>query len=456
MKKSNIKPGMVTTELAISIALAIVVLIVVVGLFNDNLSSMVASSKLSNLFNGDSSKTEFSNFNSDYTDSQINVQITGEQGLQQLRRIANNKAIALIENPFSPANSNGDSIGYLALVIKSIVGSPDICVNMDKDSDKYCDYKDPQNPADNIGGFNYKVAISGTKLAINKVDPTGTNVLGKINLTMDSPVSSVFNSVNININTDGSSALTANQQYDFISHLPDGIESYINGDVVLMKSAKTFKNAGNVNFNPLLTGPLADISKSGIKDFVYKDKSSPAGYSTNNVYPCWTPPFICKDINKDANVARKYIMYGPGKKDIFDGFSGLLTSVNHAAKENAKNYLGNTYSSKIIEDAAKYAYKATYNKFIFNDDNKDSTRDVPTLSSVSFYDNGEADFSNGQGRIKGQSRICYTYNFAEGSGNNRGGNPEDWDVLVVAYADPSQVVSTYLKYFKLYCKQHSS
>lgn len=161
---SQRKVGAITIEVAIGIALAVIVLIIAIGLFNENLSNMLTGSNIKNMFlNGN--KTTYGSFNRDYTDSQINVQIMGEQGLDMLRRIANNRAITQIEALYNGSDmtvKNNSSIGYLVLAINAIVGSPDICVFMKKDSNKECDQ-------DNIGGYNYKVTSNGSGFTIRKV-----------------------------------------------------------------------------------------------------------------------------------------------------------------------------------------------------------------------------------------------------------------------------------------------
>lgn len=171
--KGKQKLGAITTEVAIGLGLSIVVLIVVIGLFGENLSNIITNSGISNMFDN-TNKTTYNSFNRDYTASQINVQLVGEQGLAMLRNIANNKAITQIDKFFDGSDTsvtNKNSIGYLAIVINAIVGSPDICVYMKKDSDKTCD-------KDNIGGYLYKVVLNGNTLTITKIgDGIGAKTL---------------------------------------------------------------------------------------------------------------------------------------------------------------------------------------------------------------------------------------------------------------------------------------
>lgn len=169
MPKQNQKLGAVTVEVAIGVALAVVVVLVALGLFSENLSNMVSSSGFANMFKNHD-KTTYSSFNRDYTDSQVNIQLIGEQGLAMLRNIANNKAISQIDKYFSGSDTsvtNVNSITYLAVAINAIVGSPDICVYMKKDSDKKCDQ-------DGIGGYSYKINLNGGSISMNKVGSMGS------------------------------------------------------------------------------------------------------------------------------------------------------------------------------------------------------------------------------------------------------------------------------------------
>lgn len=162
MKHSK-KSGAITVEVAIGIALAVIVVLIALGLFSENLSNMVSNSGFANMFDN-TGKTTYSSFGRDYTDSQVNIQLIGEQGLAMLRNIANNKAITQIDKYMDGTDTsvtNVNSITYLAIAINSIVGSPDICVYMKKDSDKECD-------DDNIGGVSYYIALNGGSITINK------------------------------------------------------------------------------------------------------------------------------------------------------------------------------------------------------------------------------------------------------------------------------------------------
>ena len=160
------KSGAITVEVAIGIALAVVVLVVTIGLFSENLSAMVSNSRIVNMFDN-TNKSTYDNFNRDYTGAQVNVQLIGEQGLAMLRNLANNKAITQIDKLFDGTDTsitNANSIAYLATVVNSIVGSPNICVYMKKDSRKKCE-DDPD-----IVKTLYNVNISGSSITISKAD----------------------------------------------------------------------------------------------------------------------------------------------------------------------------------------------------------------------------------------------------------------------------------------------
>ena len=80
---NSAKKAMVTIEVVLSVVLSIVVLFLVLGLFNDNIKSMFTASGFNNLVKKDnSSVTANSNFGKNYSNSEVAVQIAGQQGLQ--------------------------------------------------------------------------------------------------------------------------------------------------------------------------------------------------------------------------------------------------------------------------------------------------------------------------------------------------------------------------------------
>lgn len=451
MLKDKKKPGTSTTEVVVGTSLAIAALFIAIGLFNDNVTGMISNSNLSNIFNGNDSKTEYSAFNRDYSNSQVNVQIVGEQGLEMLRRVANNKAITQIGEILSGADTsttNINSIAYLTMAIKSIVGKPDVCAYMKKDSDKFCD-------EDEIGGYSYKIDLSSTNLTIEKVNTEGNEIITTKKFTIGNELSSIFSNAVITTDSNARSSLKKAEKYQLIKDISAKIKSYVYSHVILVREVNTFKTTRNVsiiNDPDIMKGELASLSNAGISNFVYRNNpNNPVGYSTNDLLGS----FFGKT-NKDPNVAIKYVTSGQGKIDILSGFSTLLTQVNTTASNNIHSALDSTLGSRLINDALNYARQATYNKFIYDNNDENSADGVADLSSkpVAFYNNGQHKIINSNERAKGKSRICFDYDFASGPGNNKLGDSRDWAVLVVGYADPSQVVTYYLNYFMKYCNQH--
>lgn len=239
------KSGMVASEVAIGIALSVIVLFVALGLFGDNLSKMtIDGSGIQNLFKGNENNTAFSQFSQDYTGSQINVQITGAQGLQMLRRKANNKAIEMIEESFSKSNTNANSIGYLSMAIKAITGESHICKYMNDDSDEHCD---------KLGGYEYNLAISGAALTIKNVNDKSKNAGTSVSLAMNSTVASVLSSANVPIDSEGRSRLTREEKYSFIRNLSDKLADYIRSDALLLRTTNSFTATTVVAPPPVVT-----------------------------------------------------------------------------------------------------------------------------------------------------------------------------------------------------------
>lgn len=448
MLKDKKKSGTSTTEVVIGTSLAIAVLFIAMGLFNDNVTGMISNSNLSNIFNGNDSKTQYSAFNRDYSNSQINVQIMGDQGLDMtLRRTANNKAITQIGEILSGADTstaNINSIAYLTMAIKSIVGKPDVCVYMKKDSDKFCD-------EDEIGGYSYKIDLSGTNLTIKKVNTEGNEIITNKKFIIGNVLNSIFSSMVIPTDSSARSSLKKEEKYQLIKDISAKIKSYVYSHVILIREVNTFKTTRNVsiiNDPDIMKGELANLYNVKISNFVYKDENNPAGISTNDFWG---------GINKDPNVAIDYVTSGQGKTDTLNEFSKLLTKVNTHASGNIHSALDNALGVKFVNDALNYAQQATYNKFVYDNNDEDSTNGVADLSSnrVAFFNNGQHNIANINERAKGKSRICFDYDFVKGPGYRKWGDNRDWNVLVVGYADPSQVITYYLNYFMKYCYQHS-
>lgn len=254
MLKNKMRSGVVTTEVAVGIALAVIVVLVAIGLFSTNISDMLTNSNLSNIFNGNASKEHYDNFNRNYSQSQIDVQIMGEQGLEMLRRKANNKALDLIPNSSDKTTANG--VAYLSLAIKALVGESDACVQMKKDSDKFCD-------EDSIGGYNYTINTSGA-LTVTKVNMAGTeSTADPIKNPLDSAVVGIISSSTVPLDADGRSSFTTDKKYEFIKEISTKFEPYVDPSVLLIKPTTTFTNTTTEpppsSKNPPLKTALTDL-----------------------------------------------------------------------------------------------------------------------------------------------------------------------------------------------------
>ncbi len=224
----------VTMEVAIGVALAVAVLFVILGLFNNNLKNMIVNTNLSNIFKNNDVKTAFSAFNKDYSSSQINVQIMGEQGLARLRKKANNLALTLIESPFNDTNANANTIEYLSLAIEAIVGRGDICVYMKNDSDKFCN-------EDGIGGYAYLINPSDPSvLTMKKVDSSGASVSATVDLPLNTTLGSAISSSDVPKDSSGRSTLSKNEKYSFIKDMTNKFQSHITSGSSLVRMLNNF------------------------------------------------------------------------------------------------------------------------------------------------------------------------------------------------------------------------
>lgn len=71
--KNKYRTAMITVELALSIAVILLVMFVVLGKFNDNIAGVAVSSKFNNIFNGNAGKTYFPHYDRDYTSSVVEI-----------------------------------------------------------------------------------------------------------------------------------------------------------------------------------------------------------------------------------------------------------------------------------------------------------------------------------------------------------------------------------------------
>lgn len=208
--------AMVTVELAVTLVLIVVALFVTLGLFNNNLRDMVANSNFKNLFNGNGSRTFFSFFNKDYKNAQVYVQIMGEQGLQILRKKANNgvvSAIASLPANGAPIQSTASysTISYLSQIIMVIMGNQIICNTMTTPSIAEC--SDPGMP-----GAKYNIEVTETSIVVR---PVGNSASKSFTLTVDHSATDVApNATSSKITAaKNASGLSTKDKFKFISNL---------------------------------------------------------------------------------------------------------------------------------------------------------------------------------------------------------------------------------------------
>lgn len=116
----GIKNAELTVEIGLSLALTIVALFLVLGLFSQNLKSMVdASGMKKNLFNKNTiAKTTYDNHSVDYTASQVNVEVVADQGLDWYLTNAQERIDNYLQTP--PATPSEISDFAKAETIKTV------------------------------------------------------------------------------------------------------------------------------------------------------------------------------------------------------------------------------------------------------------------------------------------------------------------------------------------------
>lgn len=176
--------AMMTVELGVSLVLIVVVLFVVIGLFNDNIKSMIGSSNFARLFSANGLKTFFQSFNRNYDDSQIYVQIMGEQGLQMLRKKANNNDLSLLDAAkITGAATNprtANTILYLAQVINILVGNQEVCAKM-------TDLPNPASATCSALSLGVKYTVSGGGTLLTITDSSGATLKLTLSKSFDTP-----------------------------------------------------------------------------------------------------------------------------------------------------------------------------------------------------------------------------------------------------------------------------
>lgn len=228
--------AMVTVELAVTLVLIVVALFVTLGLFNNNLRDMVANSNIKNLFNGNGARTLFSFFNKDYKNAQVYVQIMGEQGLQILRKKANNGVVSAVAalHPSGgnsvPNNGAFSTISYLSQIITVIMGNQVICDTMITPSIAECG-------KEGVPSAKYIVSISGTSLSVSPA--VGNSSARGVTITTTGPGATFSAAKN-------ASGFDTKDKFNFISGLASDNVSSSNA---LMKTIGYFNTVIHRNVN---------------------------------------------------------------------------------------------------------------------------------------------------------------------------------------------------------------
>ena len=131
-KVRNAKRAGITVEVALAALLSVTVLILVLGLFSQNLQVMAANSNINNLFNN-SNRISNSGFNRDYSKSVVNVTTSqqsvgtvGDQGIQKYHTDAQDAINKLLAKP-QPLTDPSDIANlakYLTLLAMSAQNDP--------------------------------------------------------------------------------------------------------------------------------------------------------------------------------------------------------------------------------------------------------------------------------------------------------------------------------------------
>jgi len=129
IKVRNAKRAGITVEVALAALLSVTVLFLVLGLFSQNLQVMAANSNINNLFNRTDKMTAHNSFNRDYTSSQVNVQIVGEQGITAIHDQAQ-KAIDALAAKTTPLTDQeiASLAKYFTILAMSASEDPEIAI----------------------------------------------------------------------------------------------------------------------------------------------------------------------------------------------------------------------------------------------------------------------------------------------------------------------------------------
>jgi hypothetical protein len=168
----NRKRSEISVEMCISIALAVVVLFVVVGLFNNNLQAMVASSNMSNMWNN-TQKTTYSTQTEDPTKnsaigSQVNVQVLAEQGGLNTLDDYINAAIANVDYYDKNPPTTEDSVEDLAKCLTILKMTKGITVYDQHDGTNLATTHGIKITINNVASETKVLKDTTTGLVINK------------------------------------------------------------------------------------------------------------------------------------------------------------------------------------------------------------------------------------------------------------------------------------------------
>lgn len=215
MKK---KLAFATADLAIAIGLVALIVIFAIGMFTNGLNGLIANGNIKTFFSNSDQKVGFERYKRDYTSSQAEVQVTGAQGLEMLRKKANNLALELAD---SQAATKANEIAYLSKVVEAISGQSHFCAYMNENSDNHCDEFANKK-------YAYKTNISST-LTMNKVgQATNTYPLKK-------EVSSILNAKMIpKVDDERPNFASVEEQYQYIIELSQELNSYIDSSVFVL------------------------------------------------------------------------------------------------------------------------------------------------------------------------------------------------------------------------------
>lgn len=246
--KKNYKKAMITTELMLTIAMATVALILVLGLFHTNLREMFTNGNFQNMFKGNEENTFFSSFNRDYATSQMYVQTMGEQGLERIRQRANNSALDLSEEVVTNGSGSittANTIAYLVKIINVIVGDPTICTKMSKPSTAKCEaIEDVER--------KYKVSLNSATLILQDLE---SGQRASISLG-NGPGSGLNPSTN-----DATGQMPTEQIYDAIKAFSDSYKSYINSSYAFVQAPVTVQTPTGGAYRPTGKDDIKTVKK---------------------------------------------------------------------------------------------------------------------------------------------------------------------------------------------------